>query len=402
VTHARVAVAAPSRDPKPSELSANLRVMAWPGLGAKAQNPYTWLLYSHLAHLGVQVRDFTPASAVQGGYDVLHAHWPEKALNAASWTGSAIRATAALAIVEAARLHGARVVWTAHNAEPHDSRHPRLERWFWSAFVRQVDAVIHLSTAGRLAVEARYPALADRPQVLVSHGHFRGAYPDTVTQDEARRTLGIPAEARVITFIGKVRRYKNVPQLVRTVRALPPCDGEVILLVAGASQTRALAEEILGAAGADPRVRLKLDHIPEAEVQCYLRAADLVVLPFSEITNSGSALLALSFDRPVLLPALGAMSELQALVGDDWVRTYHGAIRPDVLTDALRWAARRRDAAPDLDQLDWPLLARQTLSVYAGITRRCERSVRRTHFGVPATSTVSSLLKLFATGSKSG
>jgi beta-1,4-mannosyltransferase len=370
VSHAQVAFTAPLTDPKPAEVSANLRVLAWPGLAAKAKNPYTWLLYSHLARLGVQVREFTPASAIHGGYDVLHAHWPEKALNAASWTGSAIRAAAALAIVEAAHLHGARVVWTAHNAQPHESRHPRLERWFWSAFVRHVDAVIHLSTAGRLAVEARYLALAARPHVVVAHGHFRGAYPDTVARDEARRTLGIPADAQVITFIGKVRRYKNVPQLIRTVRALPACASEVVLLVAGASQTQALAEEVLAAAGADPRVRLKLDHIPEAEVQRYLRAADLVALPFTEITNSGTALLALSFDRPVLVPALGAMGELQALVGHDWVRTYEGALIPDVLIEALRWAARRRNAAPKLDQLEWPLLARQTLSVYAGIVHR--------------------------------
>lgn len=370
MSHVQVAIPAPPEDRAPAAVSTELRVLAWPGLAGKTRNPYTWLLYSHLTRLGVQVREFTPARAIHGGYDVLHAHWPDKALNAASWTGSAIRAAAALAIVQAAHLHGARVVWTAHNAEPHESRHPRLERWFWSVFVRHVDAVIHLSTAGRLAVEARHLALAARPQAVVAHGHYRGAYQDTVAQDEARRALGIPADARVITFIGNVRRYKNVPHLIRTVRALSPRADEATLLVAGASRTPALTEEILAAAGADPRVRLKLAHIPEGEVQHYLRAADLVVLPFTEITNSGSALLALSFDRPVLVPALGAMSELQALVGHDWVRTYEGALMPDILTDALQWAARRRNAAPRMDQLEWPLLARQTLSMYGGMARR--------------------------------
>jgi beta-1,4-mannosyltransferase len=370
VSHAQVAFPAPPTDPKPAGVSTNLRVLAWPGPGAKAKNPYTWLLYSHLTRLGVQVREFTPASAMHGGYDVLHVHWPDKALNASSWTESAIRAAVALAIMEAAHLYGARVVWTAHNAEPHESRHPRLERWFWSAFVRHVDAVIHLSAAGKLAVESRYQKLATCPQVVVPHGHYRGAYPDTVARDEARRALGIPAGTRVITFIGKVRQYKNVPHLVRTFRALCPRADEVVLLVAGASQTRALAEEVLAAAGTDPRVRLRLDHIPDADVQRYLRAADLVVLPFTQITNSGSALLALSFDRPVLVPALGAMGELQALVGHDWVRTYEGSLTPDMLTDALRWAARPPNATPGMDQLEWPLLARQTLSVYAGVVRR--------------------------------
>ena len=65
--------------------------------------------------------------ALRGGYDVLHAHWPDKALNAPRGWGRG-RAAAALAISQAAHLRGARVVWTAHNAEPHESRHPRLER----------------------------------------------------------------------------------------------------------------------------------------------------------------------------------------------------------------------------------------------------------------------------------
>ena len=60
--------------------SDTLRVLAWPGLGARAKNPYTWLLYSHLAALGVRVRDFTPLRALRGGYNILHVHWPEKAM----------------------------------------------------------------------------------------------------------------------------------------------------------------------------------------------------------------------------------------------------------------------------------------------------------------------------------
>ena len=58
--------------------SGPLRVLAWPGRQARAKNPYTWLLYTHLADLGVQVTDFTFARALRGGYDVLHLHWPEK------------------------------------------------------------------------------------------------------------------------------------------------------------------------------------------------------------------------------------------------------------------------------------------------------------------------------------
>jgi glycosyltransferase involved in cell wall biosynthesis len=347
-----------------------LRVLAWPGPAARLQNPYTWLLYSHLERLGARIREFTPGRALSGGYDVLHAHWPDKALNAGSWLGSAGRGAIALAILTIARRRGAAVVWTAHNAEPHESRHPKLEQRFWSQFVRRVDAVIHLSHAGRYAVEARYPSVTSVPHIVVPHGHFRDAYPNAVGRDEARAAFGIPDSARVITFIGRVREYKNVPHLVRTVRALPSDAGDLVLLVAGGAETPELADEIRAAAGDDPRVRLALRHVPEADVQHYLRAADLVVLPFREITNSGSAVLALSFDRPVLVPALGAMGELQAVVGRDWVHTYQGELTPGALRSALQRAlVLPPTSTPSLGALEWPAIARQTMELYANVLR---------------------------------
>jgi glycosyltransferase involved in cell wall biosynthesis len=228
-----------------------------------------------------------------------------------------------------------------------------------------VDGVIHPSEAGQRLVEARFPALAARPNAVIPIGHFRGSYPDRVSRAEARVSLGIPARARVPAFVGLLRGYKNVPHLVRTVRALSAGPDELVLLVAGAPQPRAVADEVRAAAGDDPRIRLALGHVPDDGVQEYLRAADLVVLPFRDITNSASALLALSFDCPVLVPALGAMGELRDLAGADWVRTYQGELTPALLEAALAWARGPRDRrSPDLGALGWARIAERTLALY--------------------------------------
>ena len=347
-----------------SSVGSPLRVLSWPGQDTRQKNPYTWLLCTHLTALGVQVRDFTPGRALRGGYDILHLHWPEKALNADSLAGRVAGAAAALGVLRAAHLHGARIVWTAHNAQPHESRHPALERWYRSAVLHLVDVVIHPSEAGRRLVTSRYPEVAGRPHAVVPLGHFRGAYPDTATRESAREAMRIPAGARVITFLGLVRPYKNVPHLIRTVRSLPVEAGEVVLIVGGAPHSAAVADEVRAAAQDDPRVRLNLAHVPDGEVQYYLRASDLVVLPFRDITNSASALLALSFDRPVLVPALGAMGELQELAGADWLRTYGGELTPAIVADALDWASAPRSEPPRLDALEWPEIARRTLAAY--------------------------------------
>ena len=343
-------------------------MLAWPGRGARAKNPYTWLLYSHLIELGVQVTDFTPGRALRGGYEVLHLHWPEKVMVGTSRLEKAAGAAAGRTVLELARLHGASVVWTTHNARPHEGRDSWLERWYWSGVLRRVNGLLHPSTASQSAVEERYPGAARLPHAVVRMGHFRGSYADRISREEARASFDLPADAAVVTFMGLLRPYKNVPHLVRTVRALP-AERNAFLLVGGRPLDAALAAEIERAAGGDPRVRLSLARVPDDEVQRYLRAADLVALPFTDITNSGSALLALSFDRPVLVPRLGAMGELQEQVGPDWVRTYEGELTPAILDEALTWARRPRPDGPDLSALEWGAIAEQTLAFYRALRR---------------------------------
>jgi glycosyltransferase involved in cell wall biosynthesis len=350
------------------EDSRPLRVLAWPGRGARSKNPYTWLLYTHLAELGVAVSDFTPARALRGGYDILHVHWPEKAMMVNGLAARLAGAAGGRTVFTAARIHGASIVWTTHNARPHECRDTGLERWYWSGVLRRVDGVIHPSAASQAAVESTYPALARRPHAVVRLGHFRGSYPDGLSRREARAGFGIPDDAAVLAFLGLIRPYKNVPHLITTVRELPP-GRNVILLVAGKPLTGELASEIQRAAGTEPRIRLLLRHVPDEDVQCFLRAADLVVLPFTDITNSGSALLALSFERPVLVPHRGAMGELQELVGREWLRTYEGPLTPTELDDAITWARVPRSGGPDLSALDWRTIAQETLAFYRAVRR---------------------------------
>ena len=59
---------------------------------------------------------------------------------------------------------------------------------------------------------------------VIPHGHYRAAYPNDVTRAEARERLGIAPDARVVAFVGQVRAYKNVPELVVAARALPDAD----------------------------------------------------------------------------------------------------------------------------------------------------------------------------------
>lgn len=343
-----------------------MQVLARPAFSSRKENPYNWLLYTYMKDLGVGVDEFSLKCAIASNYKICHLHWPELPLNNRNLLKALIKAQALLLQLDWARSRGAKTLWTVHNLAAHEQFYPQLEAWFWKAFLQRLDGYITLSQAGMEAAQKRFPQLKNLPGFVIPHGHYRGEYEDDISPQAARMALGIPASAKVVLFFGRIRAYKNVPQLIQSFRQL--ADKEAILCIAGRPEFPALAEAIASEVGSDNRIRTFLDFIPQSQAQLYFRAADLVVLPYREILNSGSALLALSFDRPILVPLRGTLGELQAQVGEDWVRAYTGEITTAHIEEAMQWALTtpRPQQAP-LQALDWQELAQQTVRAYKSV-----------------------------------
>lgn len=346
-----------------------MRVLASPAFSNRGANPYNWLLYVHMAELDLEVHEYSRSRLLTGSYDVWHIHWPEAPLNHSNPFVALRKLVRLLVMMEVARRRGTKIVWTVHNLAAHENQHPRIAPWFWKGFIGRLDGYISLSAAGqRLALE-RFPQLTHLPGFIVPLGHFRDCYPDGMSAAAARTSLGLEPDATVLSFVGQVRRYKGVADLCEAFRTLP--DEQARLVIAGVPRPPNLEDELRRAALRDRRVQLHLGFVPDGNVQLFLKAADLVVLPFRSVLNSASALLALSFDRPVLLPETGALSELQDRVGTDWVLTYRGGITTGILAEAIAWAkATPRPARAPLDSFDWPMLSRQTADVYLALLNR--------------------------------
>lgn len=333
-----------------------LRVLAWP---IDSSNPYTALLYAQMEP-HARVDEFSPFMLVHR-YDVWHVHWPESLLNIRNPALAAFKLSAFLAMIDLIRLRGGRIVWTVHNLKAHDALHPRLEAGFWPRFIARVDGLISLSETGlRMALE-RFPDLRLLPAAIIPHGHYRDLYPCGAI--DARAELGIPADARVILFFGGMRAYKNVHALVRAFRNVR--DANAFLLIAGSPADAALSESIAKQAAGDHRVRLTLQFIERDRVGSFFAAADLVVLPYRHILNSGAALLALSFNRPVLVPDLGSMCDLKADFGGDWVNLFSSDLDAPELESALDRATRLRSSiCPMPESYRWNSIRAETMRLY--------------------------------------
>jgi len=342
-----------------------VKVLAWPAFRKRDANPHAALLYEKLRELGVEVEDWTLGSACLRSVDLWHLHHPESVVYLRSGLRSALEMLAFCGLLTLARWRGTRILWTVHDLGSHDELHPQLEAWFWRFFASRVDGYICLSEGGAAQAWERFPKLRELPRFTVPHGHYRDAYPNHVSRAEARRALGLLDDAPVLLHFGLLRPYKNAPHLIRTFRELAAT--ETVLVVAGKPYDAIVEGEVRESAGECPRVRLLLRWIPGEEVQNLFVASDLVVLPYRRILNSGAALLALSFGRPILVPDKGAMGELREAFGDEWVRIYPGELCASDLTEAVRWARTTDRSPPDLAGLDWENLAKKTYRAYQAL-----------------------------------
>ncbi len=340
-----------------------MKVSAWPAFKTRYLNPYNWLLYQPMASQGVRVEEFSASELLVKRYDIFHLHWAaETIVRHPNVVVAAVRSQMMLALIDWAKLRGTRIVWTFHDRIPHVVLHSELATWFQSQLVKRLDGYISMCDVGGAIAQECYPTLKHLPCAIIPHGHYRGEYPDQVDQITARQTLNIPPEAQVFVLLGNIAPYKNVPLLIEQFRALN--DPNSILLIAGRPNFPESQQEVEQAADNDSRIRLFFGHVPNEHLQLYYRAANLVVLPFAEILNSGSALLALSFDCPIVVPNRGAMAELQALVGVDWVKVYQAELTVDILRESLEWAQKRQGEKAPLEKLDWQALSAMTIQFY--------------------------------------
>ncbi|SDR75959.1 Glycosyltransferase, GT2 family [Friedmanniella luteola] len=307
-------------------------------------NPYIWMLKDCLdAHPDVTLSTFSWRRALTGDHDVFHAHWPEILVTGSTPVKKALRQLLFVALLLRLRLRGTAVVRTVHNLELPSGisrRETVLLRWFQ----RWTTLLIRINTSTELA---------ERPHETVVHGHYRDWF--------AAHPRAEPVPGR-LAYFGLIRRYKAVDTLLSAFRAAT--DPGLSLFVGGRPSSPDLRAELTALAGPDPRISTHLEFLTDAELVAAASAAQLVVLPYREMHNSGGVLAALSLDRPVLVPDNEVNTQLAAEVGPGWIHTYAGGLTAEDLTSTLARLAGGPTGRPDLSARDWSTAADLHLLAY--------------------------------------
>lgn len=315
---------------------------------------------------GISVVEFDPLRSWRGPETIWHWHWPENQLSGHGRAQSLIRAVVMLLNLLAARIRRIRIVLTIHNLEPHRPGQGVFGDLTLRAIRRSASGLHFLSESSQSEFIDRHPWALTRAVVTTHHGRYFPT-PAGVSQSEARSEFGLDPSVPTVAFVGQMDDYKRVDLLCEAILQL---NGVTQLLIVGRISPGCRYESFVrSVAAANANIELREGWATELEVARALQAADLIALPYQRITNSGSAILALSAGRAVIAPALGALPEIAELVGDGWVSTYTGDISAEAINTALSNLPGGRPD-PDLKGLSWEIVARKLDGMYRQLNRR--------------------------------
>ncbi|MBE9513439.1 MAG: glycosyltransferase [Chloroflexi bacterium] len=169
-------------------------------------------------------------------------------------------------------------------------------------------------------------------------------------------------EAFVYLFLGLIRPYKGVEELIDAFEKLELPNSR--LLIVGRALNASYGEKISSLSRNDPAIELIPEFVPDEGIQLYMNACDVCVLPYRNITTSSAAVLALSFGRPVIAPAITSFPEL--ITPETGI--LYDPSEPDALVSALQQAGQQPWSESKIfdyvHQFDWDKLGPQLTNLY--------------------------------------
>jgi len=196
-----------------------------------------------------------------------------------------------------------RIVCIADNIIPHEKRPG--DTAFTKYFVKPIDGFITMSEKVLGDLKKIQP---DKPSMSVIHPLYDN-FGEKVSTAEARKKLGIKNEERILLFFGFIRKYKGLDILLDAMKILK--GQHIKLLIAGEFYgDRKIYDTQIEQLGIMDDLILRTDFIPDSEVKYYLCAADVVVQPYKNATQSGVTPLAYHFEKPMIVTNVGGLPSL--------------------------------------------------------------------------------------------
>ena len=230
-----------------------------------------------------------------GNYDIIHTEW---------FTFSPIDY---LFLSSFKRKYNVKYVATVHDILPFNEK--CYDMHYHRKLYALADSVILQAPNNIERFASLFPESKQKTH-MIPHGHMLD-YVEMADKIESREKLKIPQNKTVFLFFGQIKKVKGVDILLESIAQLKDKYSELYLVVAGNvwKSDFTSCENIIKKYNLDSVLKLDIRYIPDEEVKYYYSAADVCVLPYTDVYQSGVIQLAYGYKKPVISSDLPAFTQ---------------------------------------------------------------------------------------------
>ena len=278
------------------------------------------------------------------------------------------------------KLLGKKVVFTAHNvnAGKRDGNDSALNRFSLKCQYGLADHIFVHSEKMKTELVSDFDISAQKVSVIPFG--INNTLPNTkLTSRDARAALGLTADEKVLLFFGNIAPYKGLDYLIPALAEVSRDGEDYRLIIAGRPKGCEPywldVQQRMEQSGVRRRVLEKIEYIPDDQVEMYFKAADVLVLPYNHVFQSGVLFLGYSFGLPAIATDVGSMKDeivegqtgftCRAQDPADLAR----AIKMYFASELFENLAKRRPViqAHANEQYSWTRVGEITRNTYAGL-----------------------------------
>lgn len=208
-----------------------------------------------------------------------------------------------------------KLVFTSHNinARLRDGNNTLINRLKLLFMYKIVDHIFVHSSKMKLQLVEDFN-IREKKVTVISFG-INNIIPNSeLTSTQARKKFGLKDSEKVLLFFGRIVPYKGLEYLILALSKLKDKNNDFKLIIAGQIKyhkqvyweniKRMIKQNDLG-----DYIIEKIEFIPDSDVEVYFKAADVLVLPYVDIFQSGVTFLAYNFGLPVIATDAGSLGE---------------------------------------------------------------------------------------------